>query len=91
MEQAGKFINKNFLSLLPEILNGKHIKDPKSRFQEFAQERFNITPCYNVLKEWGPDHKRQFSVGIYLGEKLIAEGSGFSKQEAEEQRLRRTI
>ena len=83
IEKAGQFIKNNILSRLPDILNGKHIKDPKSRFQEFAQEKFSITPDYNVIKEWGPDHKRQFSIGVYLGEKLVTDGQGFSKQEAE--------
>jgi len=36
------------------------------------------------LKEWGPDHAKNFVAGIFLGEKLVAQGEGLSKQEAEE-------
>ena len=36
------------------------------------------------MKEWGPDHKKKFTVGVFLGQELVAEGEGYSKQEAEE-------
>ena len=58
-------------------------KDPKSLFQERSQEISEITPTYKVLEEWGPDHEKQFRVGVYLGEELVAEGEGPSKQLAE--------
>jgi len=35
------------------------------------------------LKSWGPDHAKQFEVGVYLNEDLISQGKGYSKQEAE--------
>ncbi len=50
--------------------------DPKSRFQELAQEKTGITPHYRVLKESGPDHDRRFIAGVFLEEELIAEGEG---------------
>lgn len=85
IEAAGNFVRENVLKLLPNILKGESIKDPKSLFQEMAQERYGITPVYEVLREWGQDHKRQFLMGAYLDKKLIAEGEGFSKKEATEE------
>jgi len=58
--------------------------DPKTSFQEKAQEKVNITPSYKVLEESGPDHAKHFSVGVYLNETLIGIGKGSSKQEAQE-------
>ena len=52
--------------------------------QEKAQEFVNVTPLYKVLNETGPDHDKHFTVGIYFGSLLIAEGKGKSKQEAEQ-------
>ena len=78
------FIEKNLIVKLPEIIKNNLFKDAKSQFQEEAQERVQITPNYKVLKEWGPDHAKKFIVGVFLNEKLIAEGGGTSKQEAEE-------
>ena len=57
--------------------------DAKSYFQEKAQEREGVTPSYRVLKEWGPDHDRHFTAGVFIGDTLVAEGEGLSKQEAQ--------
>jgi len=78
------FIEKNLIKRLPEIIKKGLYKDAKSLFQEEAQERTGITPTYKVLKEWGPDHAKQFIIGVFLNNELIAEGKGSSKQEAEE-------
>ncbi|MCD6402607.1 ribonuclease III [bacterium] len=79
-----KFIKKYVIKDLPYILEAGLFKDAKSRFQEAAQERVGITPTYEVLKEWGPDHAKHFVVGAFLGKELVAKGKGSSKQEAEE-------
>ena len=83
-EAASAFIHKFILKHLPEIIEKKLYRDPKSTFQEQAQEKVGLTPTYEVLTEWGPDHARQFRIGVYLGNDLVAEGEGPSKQEAQQ-------
>ncbi|MBU4205060.1 ribonuclease III, partial [Patescibacteria group bacterium] len=78
------FINKYLVVKLPDIIENGLFKDAKSQFQEEAQEKIGVTPIYNVLKEWGPDHAKHFIIGVFLGKELVAEGKGSSKQEAEE-------
>jgi ribonuclease-3 len=56
-----------------------------------AQDKSGITPSYKVLKETGPDHKKNFSVGVFLGQEKIAEGQGSSKQEAEEEAAKEAL
>lgn len=80
---AKAFIAKNIISFLPEILEKGTYRDSKSVFQEEAQERVGITPTYEVIKEWGPDHAKRFRVGVFLNGDLVAEGEGASKQEAQ--------
>ncbi len=82
-ESAKDFIISRVLSRLADVLEGKLYSDPKSRFQELAQEKLSITPSYQVMKEWGPDHDRRFVAGVFLGGELVAEGEGLSKQEAQ--------
>lgn len=82
------FIYRVLMPRLPEVLDKKLYKDPKSLFQEESQERVGITPSYEVLREWGPDHDKHFLIGVFLGEELIAEGEGPSKQEAQEEAAR---
>jgi ribonuclease-3 len=83
-EVADEFIKKFVIAELSAIIEGNLFRDPKSRFQEEAQERVGITPTYEVLKEWGPDHARNFDIGVFLGDELIAKGEGLSKQEAQQ-------
>ena len=83
-EKTDQFIAKEILKELPQIIKEKLYQDPKSRFQEQAQDRVGVTPVYEVTKEWGPDHDKNFIVGVYLEKELIAEGQGVSKQEAQE-------
>jgi ribonuclease-3 len=82
--KTAQFIEKKVLQELPRIIKQKLYQDPKSRFQEEAQDRYGITPVYEVIKEWGPDHAKQFVVGLYLNQELVAQGQGASKQEAQE-------
>jgi len=83
MEAAKKFIIKNVISQLDKILKNQIFLDPKSHFQEKAQEIKGITPHYEILKEEGPDHDKIFTVGLYLDDELVCEGMGSSKQEAQ--------
>ena len=83
-EPCDEFIKKYLLRRLPEIIKDGSYKDSKSKFQEEAQEKVSITPNYKVIRETGPDHDKKFIVGVFLGDKIIAEGEGSSKQEAEE-------
>lgn len=82
-DAAKNFIEKYIMTHLDEVLEQGLHTDPKSRFQELAQEKTGITPNYRVLKEWGPDHDRRFTAGIFLDEELVAEGEGASKQDAQ--------
>ncbi len=78
-----KFVKKFVVKHLPEILETKSYKDAKSELQEIIQEKLKVTPNYKVLEESGPAHKRIFKIGVYFDDKLIADGSGASKQEGE--------
>lgn len=88
---ATKFIADFILPELPAILQQGSHRDYKSRFQEEAQERAGVTPDYEVIKEWGPDHAKHFQVGVYLGSELVAEGEGPSKQEAQQEAAREAL
>ena len=58
--------------------------DSKSHLQEFSQDKHGVTPVYTVLSESGPDHNKIFEVAVYIGEKMLAKGTGSSKQKAEQ-------
>lgn len=91
IDSCKNFIEKHIIKELSEIIEKGLYKDAKSFFQEKAQEESGITPVYKVIKEWGPDHAKHFLIGVYLDKKLIAQGEGFSKQEAEEQAAKKAL
>lgn len=84
LEATKEFIIKNLICELPRVFEEKLYQDQKSKFQEVAQEKAGITPTYEVLRQWGPDHDKHFRIGVFLNEKLIAEGEGSSKQSAQQ-------
>src|SRR3989344_1763788 len=86
-----EFIKKYLLKKIPEIIENKLYKDFKSDFQEVSQDKVGITPAYKVIKEWGPDHKKKFTVGVFLNNDKVAEGEGYSKQEAEEEAAKEAL
>jgi ribonuclease-3 len=83
-EPCKTFIHATLLPRLTDIIAKKAWKDPKSLVQEEAQEKVGVTPSYQVLSEVGPDHDKWFTIGIFFGDKKIAEGKGRSKQEAQQ-------
>lgn len=68
---------------LPKILAEKAYRDAKSDFQEVVQDTTKISPVYKVLGEKGPDHAKEFTVGVFVGETLWGVGIGKSKQDGE--------
>ncbi|MBI4272544.1 ribonuclease III [Candidatus Uhrbacteria bacterium] len=88
---AARFIKKFILIELPGVFEKRLDIDPKSRFQEIAQEKMKITPHYQVLHEEGPDHAKKFRIGIFLGQEHVATGEGTSKQEAQEEAARAAL
>jgi ribonuclease III len=90
-ETARAFIERELLPRTEEIVAKRLWQDPKSRFQEKAQEVFGTTPSYKTLKEEGPDHDRTFTIGVFVGQDLMAEGAGRSKQEAEQKAAQKAL
>ena len=88
---ANDFVLRFILPKLDEVVSKGLWRDAKSFAQEMAQEHFGVTPSYKVLRESGPDHNKVFVTGIYFGNKLIAEGQGRSKQEAEQEAALKAI
>lgn len=83
-EVAKEFISRSVLSTFTEILETGSWMDPKSHLQEKAQSQEGYTPIYKVLSEEGPDHEKIFTVGVFVADRLIGEGTGPSKQNAQQ-------
>lgn len=76
-------LKKHLIPKITRIVATQSYKDAKSKLQELAQETMMVTPTYKVLDERGPDHDKNFEVGVFVGKKKIGAGQGSSKQKAE--------
>ncbi len=88
---ARDFCIKYILVHLDDLLRAGKDRDEKSVFQEKAQELLNITPHYEVTDEKGPDHDKQFTCAVYIGDEKIAEGKGNSKQRAQQDAAKKAL
>ncbi len=77
--------------LFPTIEEARSRQDYKSIFQERTQEKFRITPTYQTLQASGPDHDKNFIVGVFLDKKLWGKASAGSKQAAEQQAAQKAL
>ena len=84
LNNVKSIITSFLLPKLTKIIEEKEYKDAKSSFQELVQDIYRVSPNYKVLEETGPDHSKQFTVGVYVNDTLFGKGQGKSKQEAEQ-------
>lgn len=90
-EISRDFVLKTLVPKIVMIIKKKLYRDGKSLVQEKAQEVLGVTPSYKVISAIGPDHDKQFVIGLYIGDEKIAEGKGKSKQEAEQSAAREAL
>ncbi|MFW0861463.1 MAG: ribonuclease III [Dethiobacter sp.] len=83
-----KVIEKQFAPLLDSLANGCLRHDYKTMMQEYCQAAFSTTPEYQIVSEHGPDHSKIFVAQLVLHGKVLGEGSGRSKKEAEQEAAR---
>jgi ribonuclease-3 len=86
-----KFIDKNLIVLFKKIIEKGLYIDAKSTLQELAQDKLGITPTYEVVSEVGPDHAKEFVIGVYIGDDLIGKGKGPSKQSAQQEAAKKGL
>lgn len=57
--------------------------DYKTILQELLQGEYRKMPEYELIRTAGPDHDKIFEISVKLNDKIIGNGSGKSKKEAE--------
>ena len=73
------------LSFIKEAVKREaNFKDNKSLLQEEIQKQKGNTLVYEEIGEFGPDHEKIFKFVVKLNGKVVGEGEGKSKKEAEQ-------
>jgi len=82
IESVMRFMEPRFRRAADEVLEKEALLDPRSVLQMWAQAEHGETPRYETVDASGPDHAREFTVEVQVGEIVRAQGRGRSKQEA---------
>ncbi len=84
-ESTQRFIAKFlFGKELDDIVKNRLYSSSKNTLQEYLQGRYKKLPDYRIITESGPEHKKKYSICVFLRNKKIGYGMGKSKKEAEE-------
>lgn len=83
-EAARRFIVRNLFHQIIAVCDDRHDKNYKSLLQQYAQKELGVTPTYRVIREKGPDHRKDFEVVAVVGSREFGSGKGKSKKEAEQ-------
>ena len=65
--------------------------DFKTTLQELTQARFGMTPEYKVMSSRGPDHLKEFEVGVFIQDKEYARAIGKSKKIAQQEAAKEAV
>jgi ribonuclease-3 len=92
VEQARAFIAREFEPLLAEVReHGLAARDHKSALQEYLQSHEQPLPEYRLAGTVGPDHQKLFQVEVVVRGEAIAQATGASKKEAEQEAARMAL
>jgi ribonuclease III len=83
-DRALEVVRRLFQPLLARVGAVNMARDFKSLLQEHTQRVQGHLPNYRLTEETGPAHDKTFTVAVMLSGKIMAEGRGKSKKEAEQ-------
>lgn len=72
-------------------VNKFFINNYKSALQEYFQKESLPAPNYKMVTTKGPDHKKQFTVEVFLRKRSLAKATGSSKKEAEQKAAQKAL
>jgi len=78
-------VRRWFASRLDLVAETKVQKDPKTRLQEYMQERRRALPRYRVVNETGENHAKSFQIECILDDKKTFIAEANSKRVAEKE------
>ncbi|MDL1965269.1 MAG: ribonuclease III [Candidatus Desulfofervidus auxilii] len=72
-------------------LSPDKVEDFKTRLQMLLQKQCHRLPAYRVLNTMGPDHAKQFIIGVFINGKLLGKGVGKSRKRAEQEAAKQAL
>ena len=84
IRQARKLVRSSLREPMRRAMQGNALRDFKSALQERTQANRRKTPHYKIAGTVGADHDKTFRAQAMLGTRVLGEGEGKSKKEAEQ-------
>jgi ribonuclease-3 len=84
LEKVREVTLKIILTVYKDINPDKLLQDYKTTLQEITQAHFACTPDYRLLSATGPDHKKEFEIGVFINDKMYSKAKGHSKKVAQQ-------
>lgn len=81
-DRAESFVMQYWAKYIDDAIRDAMEKDYKSMLQERIQKEYKEAPQYQTLSSSGPDHDKEFEIGVFVGDRLLGKASGNSKKEA---------
>jgi len=82
-QKAREVVLGLFREKIDTIMHSAVLSDYKTELQERTQLLFNTLPEYRVIKQEGEEHKKVFTIEVYIDGKRLGMGTGRSKKEAQ--------
>ncbi len=81
-EAAVAFIEREILPIIPEVHATLADNNPKGTLQQHILRQMGTLPRYELLAEDGRSNDRRYTVGVFAGDRLLAQGEASSIKEA---------
>ncbi|NLB63657.1 MAG: ribonuclease III [Fibrobacter sp.] len=88
LDSCRKVLECSHFPRIDNILNDGELKNYKSKLLEMMHAQGKEAPIYQVVKELGPEHKKEFFVEVLVDNECLGEGCGVSKKRAEQDAAR---
>jgi ribonuclease-3 len=81
-EAAAKFIARTILPVIPNVKASMGENNPKGALQQQVLHQTGQLPRYELLAERGTPNDLRYVVGVFIGDRLLAQGEAASIKEA---------
>jgi ribonuclease-3 len=90
-KKTREFVLNLFREKIDSIIHSGEFQDFKTELQEQTQHFFNMVPEYRVIRQEGKEHRKIFTVEVYVSGEKYGSGTGKNKKEAETHAAREAL
>ncbi len=91
MEAVRRFLEPLIDPLIESAVKSGHQHNFKSVLQQHVQRIHGVSPSYHIVEESGPDHAKQFRIGVEVQGESYQPSWGQSKKQAEQEAAKNAL